>query len=326
MDVLVLGGTRFVGRAVIADALRREWQVTALHRGITGSTPEGVESILVDRTDTAALTAAVAGRRWDLVVDTWSGAPRAATAAAAALAGRGGQYGYVSSCSVYEWGRHIDESSPLVAGDPDAADGDYPALKRGAELGVLAAFPRALLARAGLILGPYEDIGRLPWWLHRIARGGPVVAPGRRERPLQYIDARDLAEWMLSALAAGTTGGVDVIGPSGFATTASLLDACIQATGSDAQLVWVEEADLAQAGVQPWTQLPCSVPEDGEFAGFLEADTSHAAASGLAPRPLLDTVSDTWHWVRQSGLPPQREDRDTHGLPPELERRLLGAA
>jgi len=102
------------------------------------------------------------------------------------------RFGYVSSGSVYAWGTHVDESSALVDGDPSADSAEYGALKRGAELAIVESFPDALLARAGLILGPHEDIGRLPWWLGRIARGGRVVAPRRPDRPLQYLDVRDL--------------------------------------------------------------------------------------------------------------------------------------
>lgn len=131
---------------------------------------------------------------------------------------------------------------------------------------------------------------------------------------------------MLSPLESDINGPVDVTGPSGFATTADLLTTCIQVTGSDAQLVWIDEADLAEAGAQPWTQLPCWVPEVGEFAGFLEKDSSRAAATGLRPRPLSQTVADTWDWLCREGQPPQRPDRDTHGLPPDLERRLLSRA
>lgn len=323
MGLLVLGGTRFVGRAVIAEALDRGWHVTALHRGQTGSTPPDVEFVRADRTDDDAFAAAVGRRHWDCVVDTWSGAPRVVTAAASGLVRRVDRYAYVSSGSVYAWGTHVDETSPLVDGDPNADGGDYAAVKRGAELGIELSFPDAVLARAGLILGPWEDIGRLPWWLRRIASGGRVVAPGRPQRPLQYVDVRDLAGWLLTALDSGISGPVDVIGPSGLATTASLLEACRTATGSDAELVWVDEATLAEAGVEPWTQLPCWVPEQGDFAGFLESDTGRAAAIGLAPRPVLDTVVDTWRWLEQDGPPAQRDDRAVHGLSDELEQRVL---
>lgn len=319
----MLGGTRFVGWAVVDEALDRGWDVTTLNRGLTGAPPGGVTALHADRTRPEDLAEALGGATWDAVVDTWSGAPGVASDAARLLSERAGHYGYVSSGSVYAWGSHVDERSPLVEADPLAGDGDYPALKRGAERGVLAAFPSALLARAGLILGPHEDIGRLPWWLGRIARGGSVVAPGRPYRPLQYVDVRDLAAWLLSGLANGLTGPVDVISRSGHATTEQLLAACLTATGSNAQLVWISEEDLAAMGAQPWTHLPCWVPEHGDFTGFLEVDTARAAATGLVCRPVTDTVTDTWHWLQRQGSPPQRNDRDVHGLPPELEHQLL---
>jgi nucleoside-diphosphate-sugar epimerase len=323
MRLLVLGGTRFVGRAVVDDALTRGWEVTAVHRGLAGTLPAGVGTRQADRTSEAALTAALGDETWDAVVDTWAGAPATAGLSARLLSRRVGRFGYVSSLSVYVWGSHVDESSPVVPGDPEATDGDYAAIKRGAELAVQAAFPDAVLARAGLILGPHEDIGRLPWWLGRIARGGRVVAPGRPDRPLQYVDARDLAAWLLDSLAGDLHGPVDVVSRSGHATTRSLQQACVDVTGSTAALEWVDEQTLAAAGAEPWTQLPCWVPEAGEFAGFLESNTALAAATGLHCRPVVETVADTWAWLRAEGWPVQRPDRPTHGLPPEIEAQLL---
>jgi 2'-hydroxyisoflavone reductase len=323
VKLLVLGGTRFLGRAVVDVALARGWDVAALHRGVSGTLPGTVAALLADRSLEQGLAAALGDSTWDLVIDTWSGAPATARVAARLLQGRVGSYGFVSSGSVYEWGSHVDEQSPVVSGDPGAEDGEYPALKRGAELAVLESFPDALLCRAGLILGPNEDIGRLPWWLERAARGGRMLAPGRPNRSLQYVDARDLAAWLLSGLAAGLSGAVDVASRSGHATTQDLLKACISATGSDAELVWIPESELAESGVEPWTQLPCWVPEVGEFAGFLEVDTSLAAATGLACRSVQETVDDTWRWLQRSGKPEQRPDRDVHGLPADLEHRIL---
>jgi len=323
MRMLVLGGTRFVGRAVIEEALARGWDVTAVHRGVTGVVPGAVAGLQADRAVPGELARALGEATWDVAVDTWDGPPRVATEAAGLLAGRVSSYGYVSSASVYVWGSHVDETSAVVDGDPQAEDGAYPALKRGAELGVLASFPDALLARAGLILGPYEDIGRLPWWLHRIARGTTVIAPGRPTRPLQYVDVRDLAAWLLTGLDSGLSGPIDVISRSGHATTEQLLRACLAATGSRAEFVWISERELAATGAEPWTQLPCWVPEDGEFAGFLEVDTTKAAETGLHCRPIEDTVTDTWTWLQRDGLPPQRSDRDVHGLPTDLEQQLL---
>lgn len=323
MRLLVLGGTRFVGRAVVEDALARGWDVTALHRGVTGELPAQVDALHADRTDARALAVALGVGTWDAVVDTWAGAPRVAGLAARLLEGRTGAYGLVSSRSVYVWGQHVDEASPLVDGDPDAGETDYAQDKRGGELAVLACHPQALLARAGLVLGPYEDIGRLPWWLRRIARGGRVVAPGRPDRPLQLVDVRDLAGWLLDGLEAGLTGPVDVASPSGHATTRSLLEACRAATGSRAEPVWVDEATLDAAGAQPWVHLPCWVPETGTWAGFLEADPHRARATGLRCRPVVETVRDTWRWLQAEGDPVQRPDRPVHGLPRELEERLL---
>lgn len=322
MRLLVLGGTRFAGRAVVDDALARGWDVTTLNRG---STPPaaGVRAIVADRTDPAAVASALEAGTWDLAVDTWSGAPRVATATAAALTGHVARLAYVSSISVYVWGQHVDETSPVVDGDPAADQGAYDAVKRGSELGVVRSFPEALLARCGLILGPHEDVGRLPWWLTRIARGGDVVAPGRPDRPLQYVDVRDLARWVLDALLAGRSGPYDVVSRSGHTTTRELLEACVAATGSTARLVWVPEAEVLAAGAEPWTQLPIWVPEGGEWAGFLEADPAKASDAGLRCRPVTETVADTWAWLQADGPPDDRPGRPRHGLPADLERVLL---
>lgn len=327
MRMLVLGGTRFVGRAIVDDGIARGWAVTMLNRGVTGSVPAGVELVRADRTDRRAFDDAVAGRQWDFVVDTWDGPPEVATDNALSLTGHVPGYAYISSVSVYRWGLHVDESSPVVdvSSVVDASSGgaDYAASKRGAELGILASFPDALLARAGLILGPHEDIGRLPWWLNRIAAGGRVVAPGAPDRPLQYVDARDAASFVLSGLERGAVGPHDVASRSGHASMSELLTACIDTVRSDAELVWIDEARLAAAGAQPWTHLPCWVPPSGEFAGFLEADTSKAVAAGLVCRPAASTVRDTWAWIRREGMPAHRPDRPVHGLPPEIEKELL---
>lgn len=323
MRLLVLGGTRFVGRAVVEEALARGHDVAAVHRGITGALPDGASGLIADRTDATALSAALGDGTWDAVIDTWASAPRAAKAAADLLVGRVDRAAYVSSRSVYADmlpGR--DESAPVVEADPAADAIDYPTDKRGGELAWLGAFPDALLLRAGMILGPYEDVARLPWWLDRIARGGRVVAPGRPERGLQYVDVRDLAAFALDGLEAGLSGPYDIVSEPGHCTTLELLEACVDATGSDAELVWVDEADLEAAGAQPWTQLPCWVPEHGELAGVMASDTSRARGAGLTCRPVEETVADTWAWVQQTGVPRGRPGMEP-GLPVEIERRLL---
>lgn len=188
--LLMLGGTDFAGRAVVEAALGRGWEVTVFHRGHR-EPPAGARSLLGDRTapdGLAALADASTDGEWDVVVDTWSAAPRAVRDAARLLADRAGRYVYVSSCSVYAWAPPADyaEDAPLVEGaSEDAEQTDYAQDKLGGELAAVSAFgaERSLLVRSGLILGPYENIGRLPWWLTRIARGGPVLAPGPRSLP-----------------------------------------------------------------------------------------------------------------------------------------------
>lgn len=327
MRLLVLGGTRFVGRAVANDAVARGWDVTVLNRGATAPPPDGAEVLTADRTSYAELTRALGDLTWDLVVDTWSGAPSAVRDTAGLLAARTERYGYVSSRSVYTWPPRVggDETEPVVDGDPDADRTDYAADKRGGELAVLREYSdtRTLLARAGLILGPYEDVGRLPWWLNRIAHGGRVVAPGHPGRGLQYVDARDLAAWLLDNLSRRASGAMDVVSPPGFATIGALLEACVAATGSDAELVWVPEEVLDEEGVEPWTQLPCWVPSTGELAGLMESDPSLAVATGLRCRAVTETVHDTWAWVQRTGMPAPREGLPRNGLPAELEKRLL---
>lgn len=330
MRLLILGGTEFVGRAVAGAALARGWEVTVFHRG-RHEPPPGAAVLRGDRSvpDGAGLSALGEGA-WDAVVDTWSGAPFAVRDAARLLAGRAGRYLYVSSCSVYEWPMvaELREDKPVVEASPD--DGDdvpYARAKRGGELAAVRAFgpERTLLARAGLILGPWENVGRLPWWLNRIARGGPVLAPGPRDLPLQYIDARDLAGWLLDAAEGGLAGPYDLVSRPGHTTMGGLLEACVRATGSDAELRWTPPDRILAAGVEPWTGLPVWVPPGEAHDAMHGADVSKALASGLRCRPVEETVADTWAWLRDlGGEAPRRPDRDPVGIDPELEAKVLG--
>jgi 2'-hydroxyisoflavone reductase len=324
MRLLVLGGTHHVGRAVVEAALARGDEVTTLTRGVSGPSAAGALGLHADRTDPQALRAVLGGASWDAVIDTWSGAPSAVQDAAGLLAGRAGNYCYVSSRSVYQWPMAPggDESAPVVVADPASDDSaDYAAAKRGGELAAQAAFgDRALLARAGLILGPYERVGRMPWWLRRIERGGDVLAPGPRDLPLQYIDCRDLASWLLLAADRGLGGAFNAVSRPGHATMGSLLEAAVAATGSDARLVWVSPEVIAAAGIEPWTELPIWAPPDGEMAGLHTGDVTAAYAAGLACRPVGQTVADTWKWLLAEGDP---EPRPGQGLSPERERAVL---
>jgi 2'-hydroxyisoflavone reductase len=202
MRLLVLGGTQFVGHAGVADALARGWDVTVANRGRSDSSPAGTRHVVLDRLEPSAYDV-LGDESFDLVVDTWSSAPCVVRDAARALGDRTERWVYVSSRSVYTWPipQGGDESAAVVDADPDADATDYAADKRGAELALERELgpDRVVLVRAGLILGPRENVGRLPWWLRRIARGGDVLAPGPEDLGIQYVDARDLARLALDA-------------------------------------------------------------------------------------------------------------------------------
>lgn len=328
MRLLVLGGTHFVGRAVVEQALLRGDDVTTVTRGRSGPPAPGARPLYVDRRDPVALATALGEESWDAVVDTWAAAPSVVRTSARLLADRVAHYGYVSSRSVYRWPlpESADESAPVVDADPGADDADYAAAKRGGELAVLEWFERrSLLARAGLVLGPHEDVGRLPWWLARMARGGEVPAPGPVDRPLQYIDARDLATWMLDAAARRVTGALNAVSRPGHTTIGELLEACVEVTGGGAHLVWASPEAVEAAGVSGWTELPIWVPPTGELAGLHDADAEAAHRQGLQCRPVRETVVDTWAWLQAEGVPPARADRPPVGLAPDAESRLRKA-
>lgn len=329
MRLLVLGGTHHVGRAVVEEALARGDEVTTLTRGVSGPPADGANARYADRTDPEQLRSALGDDTWDAVIDTWSFAPRVVRDSAALLSGRSGHYGYVSSRSVYSWPipSGADESAPVVDGDADSDEAsDYAAAKRGGELAVLQHFDGpTVLARAGLILGPYEGVGRMPWWLRRIERGGDVLAPGPRDLPLQYIDCRDLAIWMLHAADDGISGAFNTVSKPGQATMESLLNACVAATGSDAKLVWVDPEVIEAAEIGEWVELPVWVSPNGEAISLHDGDVSAIYAAGLVCRPIGATVADTWAWLQAEGDPPVKEGRPRHGLDPEREREVLAS-
>jgi 2'-hydroxyisoflavone reductase len=227
---------------------------------------------------------------------------------------------------VYRWPIPVglDERGPVVDGDPFSADGSaYAAAKRGGELAVVQSYgKRALLARAGLILGPYEQVGRMPWWLRRLQRGGPVLAPGPANRPLQYIDGRDLAWWLLSAAEQKLGGAFNTVSQPGHTTMGQLLEAARIVTGSRAELIWVSPALIEEAGIAPWTELPIWVPPEGDLAGLHAGDVSAAYACGLRCRPVTETIADTWAWQQAEGDPVALSNGSI-GLPPERETALL---
>jgi 2'-hydroxyisoflavone reductase len=323
MRVLILGGTVFLGRHVAAAALAAGHELTLFTRG--RSNPELFPEATRLRGDRAGDLAALEGGRWDLVVDTSGFVPRDVLAGARLLAPRAGRYVFVSTASALAgWPEEagLDEAAPVrdCPADAGPAAGDYGTLKAGCERAVLEAFgaERALIARAGLLVGPHEPVGRLPAWLERAARPGPLVAPAPPGRPLQLLDARDLAAWALEPDRAGTF--LTVGAP---ATMADL----VRALPGPPEPAWVEDAALLLGGVEPWTELPFWLPHD-QFPGAMTLD---GRAARLATRPLAETVADTWRWLEDEGgraaVRGARPPRGRAGvLDPEHERALATRA
>ena len=325
MRVLVLGGTRFLGRAFVEAALARGHALTLFNRGRTNpGLHAGVERITGDRDGGLA---ALSGRTWDAVMDPSGFFPRIVGASARALAGSAARYLFVSSISVHAepMPRGFDETAPVVRlADPTVEDiggGNYGGLKALCEERVRDAFgERALVVRPGLIVGPHDTTDRFPYWPRRMARGGEVLAPGSPDAPTQFIDVRDLAAWMVSLLERGVAGTFSATGPGQPLTLGRCLERIAAAVGSDARLTWVSEAFLDAQGVEPWMQMPLWVHAADQ--SFETASIARALAAGLTFRPLEETARDTLAWERSLGndsRPP------SPALRPEREGELLAA-
>ncbi|KAB8192141.1 NAD-dependent epimerase/dehydratase family protein [Nonomuraea phyllanthi] len=332
MKLLIIGGTRFLGRAVAAEALARGHEVTTFNRGRTGSDLPGVEAVRGDRESPADLARLAAGRSWDAVVDTCGYVPRVVGRSARALSGHAGTYAFISSVSAIDGfpGEPAAEGAPGFACEPDAGpdDGDYGVLKAGCERAVTAGFSgNALVVRPGLILGPHEDVGRLPWWLTRISRGGRVLAPGDPQTPMQLVDVRDVAIFTLDQAERGASGTFVATGPAGNTTYGEWLRLCREATGSGAELVWVDSAFLVEQGAGTFVELPLwGGPPSAETGHFWSVPTAEAEAAGLRTRPVAETVRDTWAWLRE--VPEERRSygvKMRHGMAPEKEAAILAA-
>ena len=318
MRLLVLGGSGFVGRAVADEAVARGHEVTVFNRGRRPA-PAGVRTLIGDRQRPQALETA---ETWDAVVDTWSAAGEVVGITARLLRGRASHLTYVSSRSVYEWGTPspLDESSPLL----DAAEPGYGGDKLRGELAAAEFGGPVLLARAGLILGPYEDVGRLPWWLNRLHRGGPTLAPGPQHAGVQYIDARDLAIFVIEAARSGVAGPVNLVSRPAHTTMGEILAIGNEVTGNHAELRWTDAERIEAAGIEGWTQLPIWLPPGPGYDFMNQADVTRALDAGLRCRPVRETITDTWAWLRQtSGDAPQRADRSRVGVDPEVEAKAL---
>lgn len=322
MRMLILGGTVFLGRALTDAALARGHDVTHLHRGRSAPPDPRVATVSCDRA-AEPFSPAAAARAWDAVIDTSGYLPQVVARSASALR-ESSCYAFVSSISVYAGVGFGEESSVREAPAPlpDAWTPEtYGALKAACESVVREAFAdRALVVRPGLIVGPHDPTDRFTWWPERVARGGPVAAPGRPGRSVQFIDVRDLAAWMIAALERGARGTYNATGPERPIEMGTLLEACRRTTGSDATFAWMDEDFLERHGVRPWMHMPLWVPEsDPRASGFMNVPIARAVAAGLAFRPLARTIADTLAWSRTRT--PGHEWKA--GLPAERERELL---
>jgi len=319
VNLLVLGGTKFLGRATVDAAVARGHDVTLFNRGETNPElfPE-LEKLHGDRsTDLSALD----GRTWDAVVDPSGYVPGVVRASAEKLSGSTGFYLFVASLSVY-----ADRSNRMVEGDAVEQLGDMPddrlledfsnygALKALCEQAVADTFPDAHAnVRPGLIVGPHDPTGRFTYWPHRVARGGDVAAPAPPEEHVQFVDVRDLADWMVGLCERRASGEFNAVNEG--VAWSELLDTCRTVSGSDARFVWIDGTFLVDQGIEQWMGLPLWI-EDEADKGLHRADSSRATETGLTIRPLADTVRATLD---------QAETTESAGLSPEREDELLSA-
>jgi 2'-hydroxyisoflavone reductase len=319
MELLVIGGTNFVGRATVEEALARGHQVTLFNRGETN--PELFPEAEKLRGDRESDLSALHDRTWDVVLDPSSSVPHVVRASAELLSGAAEQYVYISSISAY-----AQFTGPSKEGDPTKELGDLPAdrlledysnygpLKALSEQAVLDVFgERATVVRPGLIVGAYDPTGRFTYWPHRIARGGDVVVPAPAEEKVQFIDVRDLAAWLLDISERRVGGTFNATGTG--VTWSELVETCRVVAGSDARFVWIDGDFLAEQGVEEWMGLPLWI-HDPEWVGMHMADVTRAVETGLSFRPLPETVGETLELA---------EPTDEAGLTAEREAELLQA-
>src|SRR5216110_1597129 len=333
MRILILGGTGFTGPYQVRCALSRGHKVTTFSRGKThpGETPAEVEQLVGDRNGKLD---ALKNRQWDVVIDNPTTLPAWVCDAAQLLKGNVERYVFISTISVYgEVKQGVDESAPLAkyeGQDPYKetleamkASGykTYGPLKALSEKETEKWFPgKALIIRPGLIVGPHDETDRFTYWPVRIDRGGEVLAPGNLNDPVQFIDARDLAEWTIRMAENRETGIYNATGPAKPLGIGGMLDGIKQAEKSNPNFTWVSEDFLTQQKVQPWSDMPVWT---GRESGLARAKIDRALSKGLTFRPLAETARDTLSWFKS--LPQDRQAHPKAGLSPEREAEVLAA-
>ena len=329
MKLLIIGGTRFLGRHLVTSALERHHEVTLFNRG-THSSETNVETIHGDRhTDIAKLR----GRRWDAVIDVFGMLPNAVRSAAEVLADSVDRYIFISTQNVYADVSKpgVTETSPLAtltstqldeayaidrSGEPSYGK-LYGGLKALCEQAAEEVMPdRVLIIRPGLIVGPHDYTDRFTYWVVRVARGGEVLAPDRPDRFVQLIDVRDLAEWTMLMIEHKETGAYNANRPPKTFTMKNVLDECKAVSQSDASFTWASEEFLLQNGVAAWSEMPLWLPEEAapHLKGFMFVNCDKAVGAGLNFRSLRDTIGATLTWYQtdcrklKAGLDPDKEE------------------
>jgi 2'-hydroxyisoflavone reductase len=322
LNVLVLGGSKFLGPHLVDELLRRGHAVTLFNRGRAAPTPpRGVDLVVGDREKDLSL---VAGRRYDAVIDTCGFVPRVVGLSVRALGQTASHYTFVSSISVYadplEGARDEGEKLATIAdASVEEITGEtYGALKALSEAEVIRGMSgRALVVRPGLIVGPLDPTDRFTYWPHRFALGGDVLVPGERDHGISVIDVRDLAGFIVGSIEKNLTGTFNASGDPATSTMGGLIDACVAAAKTDARPVWVDAVFLAERNVEPWSDLPVWLPPGSD--SLMWASSARASAAGLSYRTIADTTAATLEWTRGAGL-----DRKLKaGLTRERESQLL---
>jgi len=337
LNILILGGTGFTGPHQVRYALARGHKLTLFNRGKKAKKewPGEVEELVGDRSD--ATLDALKGRDWDVCIDNPTAVPSWVRDVGKILRGHVKQYIFISTISVYADNSKpgMDESGALApyAGKDAMAETRETMLKDMSLYGPLKAlsekeaekqFPKmTTIIRPGLIVGPGDETDRFSYWPVRIARGGDVAAPGDGTDPVQFIDARDLAEWTIRMAEARAFGTYNATGPDYEMSMAAMLYGIRAVTTAGARIEWVPTAFLDEQKVQPWSDMPVWVPGQGESEGFARISVKKALAAGLTFRSLATTAADTLAWFREQ--PAERQAKLKAGLTPEREAELLAA-
>jgi len=325
LKILIIGGTRFLGRYLVEAAQKRGHSLALFNRG--QSNPELFSNIEAFHGDRDGGLDILGDRRWDAVIDTCGYFPRIVQQSADFFRTKTGHYTFISSISVYKDLSHsgYDESAPLATIDNTSKEeitgetyGPYKAI---CENQIQKAFPDgALNIRPGLIVGPHDLSDRFTYWVTRCAKGGDILLPKPEDRELQCIDVRDLSEWTISMIENDAKGVYNASGPDYALTMKKLIGVCRTVTGSHSEMYWVDEQFLLDHDVAPWTELPIWIAEK-ESAGMLNADISKAIQAGLKFRTMVETVRDTYEWARTRPA----DYKPRAGLDPEKEKKVLEA-